>query len=203
MVTGPRGAGKSTLCALIGAEVARRGFRVGGVITERAEALSDVPAGAPLPLGTQRAIAGIVPAQTDNRNLLDLSSGDRVVFGRRNTAEGLVGDPLTPGWEFGREAFAFADRAIAVAADADLLVVDEVGPLELRGGRGFTAAVPVLAAARFQAALVVCRPELLEELEVALHPEEESRVFLLTAENQSAMLPVVAEELLGTLSFSG
>lgn len=153
---------------------------------------------------TERVEASAVfPVQTDDRHLFDLATGERVVFGRRDVVAPPIGDPLTPGWQFGGEAFAFADKAIVAAADADLLVVDEVGPLELRGARGFTAAVPILAAARFRAALVVCRPELLEELEVALHRRVESRVFALTAENRSDMVPMAAEELLGTLSFSG
>jgi hypothetical protein len=180
---------------------------VGGIVTERSEASS------------------CFLAEADSRYLVDLSSGERVSFGRRageGAPEGWppeerdptfpLGDDLTPGWEFGGQVFQFGERAVISAADADLLVVDELGPLELRGGRGWAAALPVLRAEDFGAALVVCRPELLAELTTALRPgaasmsEEHANgelpVFMLSVENRRGMFSGITREILAALSTS-
>jgi hypothetical protein len=204
--------GKSTVCARVAEEAVHRGFRVGGIITERSEASS------------------VFLADVDSRFLVDLSTGERVPFGRRcgevsqppcagplagtvDTADPMfpLADDLTPGWEFGSQVFRFGERAIVSAADSDLLIVDELGPLELRGGRGWAAALPVLRAAGFGAALVVCRPELMEELRDVLESgsggsaTEESGhvrlpVFSLTAENRGAIFSRLTRELLVAVS---
>jgi nucleoside-triphosphatase THEP1 len=208
VLSGPRGVGKSSVCGHVAAEVSRRGFRVGGIVTERSEASS------------------VFLAETDSRHLVDLSTGERISFGRRagEDAPGAwapagpdpafpLGDELTPGWEFGGQTFQFGERAIVSAADADFLVVDELGPLELRGGRGWAAAVPVLRTGEFAAALVVCRTELLAELTTALRPEDtapaprrstnaELPVFMLSVENRGGMFSGLTREILAALSSS-
>jgi hypothetical protein len=45
-----------------------------------------------------------------------------------------------------------------------MLVVDEVGPLELLGGRGWAGSLSVLRARAYRVALVVCRPHLVADL---------------------------------------
>ena len=44
----------------------------------------------------------------------------------------------------------------------DLLVIDEIGPLELLHGEGWTAALPLLNSPVYRVGLVVIRPELVE-----------------------------------------
>ena len=199
--------GKSTVCGRVADEVSRRGFRVGGIVTERSQASS------------------VFLAETDSRYLVDLSTGERIPFGRR-AREGApeawvpagcdpafpLGDDLTPGWEFGGQTFRFGEQALVCGIGADLLVVDELGPLELRGGRGWAAALPALRAGEFGAALVVCRPELLDELTTALRPgagstgeqptKDELPVFMLSVENRGGMLSGLTREILGALSAS-
>jgi hypothetical protein len=207
VLSGPRGVGKSTVCGRVADEVSRRGFRVGGIVTERSQAPS------------------VFLAETDSRYLVDLSTGERIPFGRRapeDTPEAwapaafdpafpLV-DELTPGWEFSGQTFQFNERALVCATGADLLVVDELGPLELRGGRGWAAALPALRAREFGAALAVCRPELLDELTAALRPgagsmgeqptTDELPVFMLSVENRGGMFSGLTREILAALSAS-
>jgi nucleoside-triphosphatase THEP1 len=81
----------------------------------------------------------------------------------------MVGaDPLTPGWDFEPGVFAWASAVLSRATPCDLLVIDEIGPLELLGGRGWVTALHVLRSRAHGSALVVCRPGLLEELRMEL-----------------------------------
>jgi energy-coupling factor transport system ATP-binding protein len=67
------------------------------------------------------------------------------------------------GWSFDREALAWADGMLAAASPTcDLLVVDELGPLELLHGEGFTAAFGLVDAADGGVIVVVVRPELVD-----------------------------------------
>jgi hypothetical protein len=107
--------------------------------------------------------------------VVDLRSGERRPFGLQHPGDrhALAGDPstsdpLTPGWEYDPGMFAWANEALSHSTPCDLLVVDEVGPLELRGERGWAKALEVLRSREYRAALVVCRPGLLRELEERL-----------------------------------
>jgi len=85
-------------------------------------------------------------------DLVGLSSGScRRIANRREGG---------PGWRF--EDGAFADALGEVRAGADLVVIDEVGPLEL-AGRGHAVAVD-RALSSCPAVLVVVREALMEEV---------------------------------------
>lgn len=83
------------------------------------------------------------------------------------------------GWEFNAEALARVNAHLAELATASdeaqpgLLVIDEVGPLELRRGGGLTAAFELLDAGPTPAwphALVVVRATLAKEVATRLQP---------------------------------
>jgi nucleoside-triphosphatase THEP1 len=103
-----------------------------------------------------RSVGGVVsPAVFEQGrrvgyDLLDLRSGTRRLLARavgRDSATATVG-----AYRFNDDAIAAGNAAIiaAVQAGLDLVAVDEVGPLELRGG-GWTAAL--------EFALQNCRPD--------------------------------------------
>jgi hypothetical protein len=126
----------------------------------------------------------------DERVVVDLASGKRVPFGFRlyNNSAGeanlteeaitsdelttrdrlTAADELTPGWRFAPGVFAWANRVLASACPCDLLVIDEVGPLELEGNRGWVQALAAVTSGRFGVALVVCRPQLVARLRARL-----------------------------------
>jgi nucleoside-triphosphatase THEP1 len=58
------------------------------------------------------------------------------------------------------------------ATPCDLLVVDELGPLELKLGQGLVAALDVLEEGAFSLALVVVRPELVDDVRERLRSAE-------------------------------
>lgn len=88
----------------------------------------------------------------------DLRSGDTRLLAVSQRAS----DPQALGYRFDEEALAWANGAIASAAPCDLLIVDELGPLEIEQGRGFVAAFDALREGGFRLAVVVVRPSLLE-----------------------------------------
>lgn len=186
VLTGERGSGKSTICARVAREASERGLAVAGILTERTDDAD---------LGSARRV-------------VDLRSGEAKLFGsqdreqgrdltkRPSTAarDGVTSDPLTPGWEFDSGVFAWANAVLSRSTPCDLLVVDEVGPLELRGARGWAQALTVLDSAGYQAALVVCRPGLVSELQERLHVGVQ-RVFEVTLETWDALPAKIADAL--------
>lgn len=172
VVTGERGAGKSTVCVRVVRDAARRGLAVAGVLT--------------LPVSDRRG--GAVDEQGPARRVIDLATGSSRDFGSRPPAASQSGesDPLTPGWEYDRGVFAWGNEALGQATPCGLLVVDEIGPLELLGGRGWVKALEALRSRDFRAALVVCRPGLLEQLAVSLSSRPVA-VFEVSAQTRDSL----------------
>jgi nucleoside-triphosphatase THEP1 len=169
VITGERGAGKSMVCARVADDARRRGLTVAGILTECSgpeqgapRTVVDLSSGESKPFGTQatQGETRVAAAGADSRRYTAAGGPP----GAAAPAERTTSDSLTPGWEFESEVFAWANKALSRATPCDLLIVDEVGPLELLGGRGWAKALGVLRAREFRAALVVCRPGLLEEL---------------------------------------
>lgn len=142
VLTGERGSGKTLVCTDLAAEARARDLDVAGILTAPSGSGAHAP-----------------------RQVIDLRSGTSRRFGA--PVEG-GDDPLTPGWEYEAAVFAWVTEVLSMATPCDLLIVDEVGPLELVGGRGWVSALAVLRGGQFGAALVVCRPSLLAGLEASL-----------------------------------
>jgi nucleoside-triphosphatase THEP1 len=180
VITGERGAGKSVACARLAGLLRERGVDVGGVITERSEAGSD-------------------------REAVDVATGARRPFGRQGQAGEApsaapaqgVEDPLTPSWRYDDDVFRWGNEVFARDGDREVLLVDELGPVELLGGRGWTRPLERLAAGDFQTAVVVCRPGLLDRLSTLVGRPPDS-LFVVTVENRDGLPGAVAEAVLTT-----
>ena len=142
VLTGPRNSGKSLICNELVAEAHARGMDVAGILTGPSD-----------------------PEPAAPREVVDLRSGASRLFGMPST---LGSDPLAPRWALEEDVFEWGNEVLTEAVPCDLLIIDEVGPLELKGGRGWVAALDILEAGDFRAALVVCRPDLLDSLETRL-----------------------------------
>ena len=81
------------------------------------------------------------------------------------------------------EALAWGREIISRAVPCDLLVIDEVGPLEVEQGQGWAIALDVLRTGRFGLALVVVRPELINAVQIRL-PTSAPAVVWVTEENR-------------------
>lgn len=65
-------------------------------------------------------------------------------------------------WAFDPDAFDRANEHLEQLGDFDLFLVDELGPVELLEGEGYTAALELLDSGNAPTALVVVRPSLLD-----------------------------------------
>ena len=92
---------------------------------------------------------------------MDLRGGEtRALARRRDAGEAAPGERRR--WVFDEAVLAWGDARLAAATPCDLLVVDELGPLELDEGRGWTAGIAAVDSGDYGAAIVVVRPALLE-----------------------------------------
>ncbi|HIC93478.1 MAG TPA: DUF2478 domain-containing protein [Anaerolineae bacterium] len=172
LLTGGIGIGKTTVCRRVVELARRRGYTCGGLLS-----LSLLDEGG--------AKVGI--------EALDLASGRRRLLAR---ADRDLGGPRTEHYSFDAAALAWANSVLigAVKAGCDLLVVDEVGPLELERGEGLAPALAELGGV--PRALVVVRDALLGELRRRLRGHELA-VFAVDEENRGALPSSIVGWLFG------
>jgi len=139
LLTGERGVGKTYLCQ----QVVRRSHVLG------------------------RSCAGVVSlavldgGEKVGITLVDVSTGENRPLA---VADEVPGEVRWGRYRFLSSTLEWGASVVENATPCDLLVVDELGPLELVSGKGLVTALGVLKAGGFGLALVVVRPELVDEL---------------------------------------
>ena len=139
LLTGEIQSGKTNLCLDIIKIAGEEGIRLGGVISPG--------------VFLKRQKTGI--------DVLDIRSGER----RRladNLGEGSP-DLTTRRWAFRLDAVSWGNQILKNAIPCDLLVIDELGPLEFNRGEGWVNGFETVASGDYAAALLVIRPSLLDE----------------------------------------
>ncbi|HHS96917.1 MAG TPA: DUF2478 domain-containing protein [Chloroflexi bacterium] len=116
----------------------------------------------------------------EQRIVVDVSTGDTRPL---TLSEGGV---KMGRFRFDPAVLAWGAEAIARAVPCDLLIVDEVGPLEVEQGRGWVIALDILRAAHFRLALVVVRPELVSRVQLRL-PTSAPAVLRVTEHNRDRL----------------
>jgi nucleoside-triphosphatase THEP1 len=137
LVTGPSGSGKTRWCMRL---------------VERANALGIHAAGLVSP-------AVFEGEHKIGINLLDLGSGIQRTLAVRGGETG--GGPIIGEWHFDNETLKWGNDLLAHAAEYPLLILDELGPLELERGVGLTNSSGLIAERGYRLACVVVRPSLL------------------------------------------
>jgi nucleoside-triphosphatase len=164
VLSGASGCGKTTLCAGVTAAARARGLAVAGLLT--------------------------LPSRVDGRQVglevEDLSSGERRPLAQARVEPGPGAGLATEGWRFDPEGLAWGTRALKRASPCDVLVIDELGPLELVRNRGWTAGLDALRAGRYRLALAVVRPSLLSRFQERLGTSDFSTLTV-TQDNRSAL----------------
>lgn len=135
VLSGPRGAGKSTYCLQIVDAARKKGLHAAGVICP----------------------AQVVDGHKVGFEVLDVQTGERRPLADVNQAPARL---RTPAYRFFPEAMAWGAELIKAAVPCTLLIIDELGPLELVQRQGWTVALDVLNAGQYKLAVVVVRPEL-------------------------------------------
>ncbi len=137
VISGAIGAGKTTWCSSLVAHVRQQGKQVAGLLS-----------------------TGVfVDGQKVAIDLLDLSSNTQRRLATRRTAPDATSP--TPNWQFDASTLAWGDDVLRAVERCDLLVIDELGPLELTYQQGWQHALTLLERRAYRLACVVVRRSLL------------------------------------------
>jgi len=137
LLVAPSGLGKTTACLRAVELALARGLRVAGVLS--------------LPVYQGQVKTAIA--------LRDIVTGQERILARANHA----GDgPRVGVWMFDPASVVWGQQVLASLSLCDLLVIDEIGPLELEMEQGLTNALDALRRADYRLALVTLRPALVE-----------------------------------------
>ncbi len=91
---------------------------------------------------------------------LDLDSGERRRLAVLNT--GALGGIQTPRWQFDVDTLQWCNQVLADSIPCDLLIVDELGPLEFHQKSGFVEGLRAVDSGNFSLGLIVVRSGLLK-----------------------------------------
>jgi nucleoside-triphosphatase THEP1 len=177
ILSGESGSGKTTICTRVVTLARARGLKVAGVLTPSRLAggckvgldVEDVRTGQHRPLAE--------PCAEPRQSSVDATDG-----------------PATESWHFHIDGLAWGTMVLRRATPCDLLVIDELGPLELVQSQGWTISFDLLRASRYRLALVVVRPALLPYFRERL-----GRVELLTLTVTGANHDALPGEILALL----
>lgn len=136
LISGPSGSGKTTWCANVVAEARVLGLTLGGFICP----------------------AVIQDGKKIGFDLLNIASGEK----RRLGTSSSENDKTTMGcWQMDEGVLAWGNEIIKGLRNEDIIIIDEIGPLELEKSQGYWAALEFLDEGFYRTALVVVRPALL------------------------------------------
>jgi nucleoside-triphosphatase THEP1 len=177
LLTGPIGAGKTTVAERVAGLAREQGLACGGLL---APALKDG-------LGTKIGIWGV-----------DLHTEERRILAR---VDREMGGPRVGAYSFDAATLSWAVDAIGSAMGrCDLLIVDEIGKLELWSNAGLAPLLPRLALGAAARSLVLVRQALLAELQTRLG-QVERIVFEVSHDNREQLPPQVVAHLFSDREF--
>ncbi len=138
IISGEIGAGKTTLCTNLIKAFGDLGWQISGL---RSPAIVEA--------GYKTGIA-----------VENLASGEiRKLAVEAAIPQGVVDEPMH--WAFDPEVLAWGNRVFKQVVPTDLLVVDEIGPLEMKRAEGWVNALSALDSRKYRQAILVMRPKLL------------------------------------------
>ena len=164
LLSGESERGKTTLCLKLANMVKAIPLTVAGVICP------------PVYEGlTKTGIDVLILRSGEKRKLAQLNSGK---------SEGL----FTRKWLFDEAVTDWGDQELAKATPCDILIVDELGPLEFERGLGFLTGFTAINSRDYKAALVVIRPSLLPS---AIKRWPDANIISVESETRESLLEQV------------
>ncbi len=154
LITGPREVGKTRFCSHLVAEAQIMDLNVSGLLCP--------------------------PKYQDKQKLAieieDLSTGEHYTLAKARKAadEGL----MTNRWVFNLEVMNWGNDVLQKAVPCDVLIVDELGPLEFKRGEGWQKGLAAIDSGQYKVAAVIVRPELIS---IALERWPHARVLEIPA----------------------
>jgi nucleoside-triphosphatase THEP1 len=141
LLTGGRGCGKTTWCRELARQASLSGVQPAGLVSPAVFAA-----------GKKTAI-----------DLVDLASGERRRLAeRRGEPDPFRGQgPDSLSWRFDQDTLAWGNQILAGLETSELLILDELGPLEFHYHNGLTSGMKYLDKRTYGLACVVVRPGLL------------------------------------------
>jgi len=96
-------------------------------------------------------------------DLVEIHTGERrrLAWPRPEETKAPVAGLSTGAWQFDAATLQWANRSLAKLPPGRLLIIDELGPLELRTNRGLTSGLKLVDERKYLLSLVVIRPALL------------------------------------------
>jgi len=166
LLTAEIGAGKTTFCRALLDEASAAGWDTAGILCP--------------PVFESGVKTGILAQnlRTNETRPLAMSSTLNV---QRSTFNLPLGN-----WLFNPSIIAWGNEILAAALPCDLLIVDELGPLELIRGEGWLNALEALRQPKYKIGVAVVRPSLLASAQKLFPPAQtltlpqDARVFFLS-----------------------
>jgi nucleoside-triphosphatase THEP1 len=173
ILTGEIGIGKTTACRNAVRNASGRGFHTGGILTP--------------PIFVDGKKTGFYAE--------DLRTGERWVLGTRDTGAPIEG-PVYGIYRFAIDGFKRAYGALktAVVERCDLIVLDEIGPLEIVHKKGFFRILEPLFNVKDAYLLLVVRPSLVEDVTKMLG-ERRTELFTVDIQTRDRMPDTLIDQL--------
>ncbi|MHB8088666.1 MAG: nucleoside-triphosphatase [Anaerolineaceae bacterium] len=154
IITGPFQVGKTYFCNNLINQARARGYKLAGMFCP--------------PVFVNQVKTAIT--------IEDLQTHERKTLATKRTTEtrGL----LTDHWVFDEEVMLWANQSLANANNCDILLIDELGPLEFNRGQGWQNGLLAIENGDYKIAVVIIRPVLVE---TALKRWPKAKVFELSA----------------------
>lgn len=170
IITGDRGAGKSTFCQHLVELAGPAGWQIGGLLSP----------------------AVVEGGQKTGIAVVNLRRGEQRLLAVRRETHQPAAALQTNRWSFNADVMAWGNAVLHTAVPCDLLVVDELGPVEFERSEGWQAGLTALDSGRYRWGVVVIRPELLA---VARQRWPEAEIIAIaTAANAKTMAHQLAKK---------
>ena len=141
LISGEIESGKTRFCRQVAGELKELGWDVAGIVSPGV-----------FNEGGKIAIDG-----------LDLRSGEHRRLANLTATGGPLQGPKTKRWQFSMPVLQWCNEVLQNATPCDLLIIDELGPLEFDRGEGLLAGFEANDSRQFKASLTVVRTSLLEK----------------------------------------